>query len=97
MILDGRSNGSQARRHRADRAHRHAARALDLALCQHANGSYAALAWAAADSPGHAVGPTEIEWYQQARALVHSNGGHVRADDAKLLVATMRWKGGAAR
>jgi len=86
-----RADGSALRR-RTDRAHRHASRALEVALCQHANGSFNALAWCAAGMP-NAIEPHDLEWFQTARAIVHANSGTIKPGDADRLAATMRRKG----
>jgi hypothetical protein len=79
---------------RADRQHRHAASALDLAHCQHHNGTTAALAWASAGRPSRGIGPEDVAMYIAARGIVESNGGMLRDGDVGRLVAAMVRKGG---
>jgi hypothetical protein len=64
----------------------HAARALELAHCQHHNGTADALAWAAAGMPVDGVGPDEQEVFQQARLLVHQNKGAAGPADVGILM-----------
>jgi hypothetical protein len=64
----------------------HAARALELAHCQHHSGTADALAWAAAGMPDDGVGPDEREVYQQARLIVHQNNGTFGPADVGILV-----------
>jgi hypothetical protein len=69
---------------------RRAAIVLDVALCQHANGSFAAVAWCAAGRPKDSITPRHLELYQSARSIVHANGGQIIPGDAARLVRVMR-------
>jgi hypothetical protein len=70
-----------------DRRRRHrAARSLDIALSMHCNGSFATLAWLAAGRPSSGVGQSEIAAFQQARRIVHDNGGKLKAGDVGRLL-----------
>jgi hypothetical protein len=63
----------------------HASQALEIALCQHCNGTFNTLAWLAAGQP-EGIEPEHLEIYQQARAIVQNNGGKVRAGDVDRLL-----------
>jgi len=48
--------------------------------------------------PRRGIEPRDLEWFQQARAIVHQNGGTIRPGDADRLVAAMgQRKRGPAR
>jgi len=80
---------TQSQHLRPDRAHRHAERALEIALHQHACGTFSALSWCAAGMPD-TVGPEELELYQTARQIVHSNSGCLKPGDVERLMQEMQ-------
>jgi hypothetical protein len=69
-----------------DRQRRRAARTLDIAHSQHCNGQYATLAWCAAGRPARGIHPDDVRAFQEARSLVHSNGGKVKPGDVSRLL-----------
>jgi hypothetical protein len=69
-----------------DRQRRRAARLLDVAHCMHHNGTFAALAWAAAGRPAGGISPETLRAFQQARDIIHGNGGKLRPGDVGRLI-----------
>lgn len=69
-----------------DRQRRRAARLLDIAHCLHHNGQYATLAWAAAGRPADGISPETLRAFQQARHIIHANGGRLKPGDVGRLI-----------
>jgi hypothetical protein len=80
------------RQRRGDRAHRRAARALDIAASQYSNGQFNTLAWCAAGRPASGITDRHVTFYQAARSIVHENDGAIRPGDADRLLARLRGK-----
>jgi hypothetical protein len=74
----------------ADRERRRAKRALEVALSQHCNGGFSTLAWCASGMPRRGIDQRVHDFYQQARRIVHANGGRLHPGDVEKLMATMR-------
>jgi hypothetical protein len=69
-----------------DRQRRRAARALDIAHCLHHNGQFSTLAWVAAGRPARGIYPEDLQAFQQARAIIHTNGGRLKPGDVARLI-----------
>ncbi len=82
---------SKTRQDRAHDPHRDdCARALEVALCAEANGSFVALAWCASGMPDCGIGPHDIERLQIARLVVQANGGRLKPGDPDRVVELLR-------
>jgi hypothetical protein len=59
---------------------------LDAALCMHANGQFNAIVWLASGRPSSGIRQSDIRDFQQARRVIHDNGGRLKADDVTRLL-----------
>jgi hypothetical protein len=69
-----------------DRQRRHAARLLDVAHCLHHNGQFSTLAWCATGRPARGIHPDDLWVFQQARSIIHANGGRLKPGDVARLI-----------
>jgi hypothetical protein len=77
-----------------DRQRRRAARLLDVAHCLHHNGQFSTLAWVAAGRPARGIYPEDLRAFQQARAIIHGNGGKLKPGDTSRLIERLRKRKG---
>ncbi len=75
-----------------DQVRRRAIRSLKIAHAAHNLGNYTALAWIAKGLNEIELTPDDMQYFQQARSIIHANKGRLKQGDVERLLE--RWRGG---